>query len=79
MSDIPMPLGLSIILIIFLFCIGQWQLALLNIVLLVVQVIGYFVFDIEPRELMFILAIIGIVIWLFLCFIGVCEFPQRLA
>ena len=74
MHNIPMPLGLAIIYIIFLFYIGQWELALVNIALLIIEVIGYVVFEIDPRSLIFILALIGLGIWLFLCFIGVCEF-----
>lgn len=74
MHNLPMPLGLAIIYIIFLFYIGQWELALVNIALLIIEVIGYVVFEIDPRSLIFILALIGLGIWLFLCFIGVCEF-----
>lgn len=74
MHNLPMPLGLAIIYIIFLFYIGQWELALVNIALLIIEIIGYVVFEIDPRSLIFILALIGLGIWLFLCFIGVCEF-----
>ena len=78
MNDIPMPLGLAILFIIFLFIIGQWQIALFNIALLIIQLIGCIFFDTDPKTTIMILAIIGLAIWLFLCFIGVCEFPKNL-
>ena len=74
MNDIPMPFWCYILFIIFLFYVGQWQLALINIVLLIVQVLGSIIFGIPPRDFLFILALIGLGIWLFLCIIGVCEF-----
>ena len=78
MNDIPMPLGLAILFIIFLFIIGQWQIALFNIALLIIQLVGCIFFEIDPKTTIMILAIIVLAVWLFLCFIGVCEFPKSL-
>lgn len=58
MHDLRLPLWGAVLLTIFFFCIGMWQIALFNIVLLVVQILGVVWFDLEPRLTVFLFVLI---------------------
>ena len=78
MKDFPLPPWLAILLVIFLFIIGQWQLALINIILLIIQFIGSYFFNVSPKIALWVAAAICLGIWFLLCALGIMEFPERL-
>ena len=64
-----LPLLGGIALTILLFWLGLTELAIINIILLVFQIVGGLIFDMEPRDFMFVSALIVVVIVLVLQFV----------
>lgn len=62
MHDLRLPLWGAVLLVVFFFCMGMWQIALINIGLLVVQVLGKVFFDLDGRLTVFLLAIVILLI-----------------
>lgn len=65
MHHLSLPLWGAVLLTIFFFCVGMWEIALLNIASLVVQVLGALLFDWDTKTTggMFIIIIaIGVLI-----------------
>ena len=64
-----LPLLGGIALTILLFWLGLTELAIINIILLVFQIVGGLIFDMEPRDFMFVSGLIVVVIVLVLQFV----------